>query len=191
MSYHQTILEIAVSIHYRIDTLLDRRSCEYSKFFDSFCCCCYMVITSSCYKGLVVEPFSLAVLIAILSIVQLPWYFTEMKYSLYLIQTRANEGDLSTMFCCLNTIKHCTSYWPILIIRDVKNLQPQRVHNFFSILESRKESDNIGFPAIVETSDNLWINEMQSDLAKIAFEFYYLNPMSYNDGKKELVDKLS
>ena len=26
-------------------------------FFDSFCCCCYMVITSSCYKGLVVKAF--------------------------------------------------------------------------------------------------------------------------------------
>ena len=95
------------------------------------------------------------------------------------------------MFCCLNSIKHCTSYWPILIVRDVKNLQPQRLHNFFSILESRKESDKIDFPVIVETSDNLWISEMQSDLAKMAFEFYYLNPMSYNDGKKELVDKLS
>jgi len=32
---------------------------------------------------------------------------------------------------------------------------------------------------------------MQSDSAKMAFQFYYLNPMSYNDGKKELVDKLS
>lgn len=154
-----------------------------------------MVITSSCYKGLVVEhlklSLSLAVLIALLSIVQLPWYFTQMKYFLSLIQTRASEGDWLTMFCCLNSIKHCTSYGPILIIRDVKNLQPHRLHIFFSILESRKESDKISFPAIVETSDNLWINEMQSDSAKMVFKFYYLNPMSYNDGKKELVDEFS
>ena len=35
------------------------------------------------------------------------------------------------------------------------------------------------------------MNKMQSDSAKMAFKFYYLNPMSYNDGKKELVDKFS
>ena len=69
-----------------------------------------------------------------------------------------------------------------LIIQDVKNLQPQSHH--------KKESDKIGFQTILETSDNLWINEIQSDLAKMAFRFYYLNLMSYNDGKKELVDKL-
>ena len=138
---------------------------------------------------------SLAVLIALLSYVQLPWYFIQIKYFLLLIQTRASEGDWSTMFCYLNSIKHCTSNGPILIIRDVKNLQPQRLHNLFSILESRKErneiSNKIDFPTILETSDNLWMNKMQSDSAKMAFEFYYLNPMSYNDGKKELVDKLS
>ena len=27
------------------------------------------------------------------------------------------------------------------------------------------------------------MNKMQSDSAKMAFKFYYLNPMSYNDGK--------
>ena len=139
---------------------------------------------------------SLAVLmIALLSYVQWPWYFIQIKYFLLLIQTRASEGDWSTMFCCLNSIKHCTSNGPILIIRDVKNLQPQRLHNLFSILESRKErneiSDKIDFPTIVETSDNLWMNKLQSDSAKMAFKFYYLNPMSYNDGKKELVDKFS
>ena len=62
VSYHQTILEIAISIHCRIDTLLDPSYYEYSKFFDSFCCCCYMVITSSCYKGLVVEAFKVAII---------------------------------------------------------------------------------------------------------------------------------
>ena len=134
---------------------------------------------------------SLAVLIALLSYVQWPWYFIQIKYFLLLIQTRASEGDWSTMFCCLNSIKHCTSNGPILIIRDVKNLQPQRLHNLFSILESRKESNKIDFPTILETSDNLWMNKMQSDSAKMAFQFYYLNPMSYNDGKKELVDKFS
>ena len=122
---------------------------------------------------------------------QWPWYFIQIKYFLLLIQTRASEGDWSTMFCCLNSIKHCTSNGPILIIRDVKNLQPQRLHNLFSILEGRKESNKIGFPTILETSDNLWMNKMQSDSAKMAFKFYYLNPMSYNDGKKELVDKFS
>ena len=135
---------------------------------------------------------SLAVLmIALLSYVQWPWYFIQIKYFLLLIQTRASEGDWSTMFCCLNSIKHCTSNGPILIIRDVKNLQPQRLHDLFSILESRKENNEIDFPTIVETSDNLWMHKMQSDSAKMAFKFYYLNPMSYNDGKKELVDKLS
>ena len=88
-------------------------------------------------------------------------YFNQMKYSLFLIQTRASEGDWSTMFCCLNTT-YCTSYWPILTIWDVKNLQPERQHDFFSFLESIKESNKVDILAIVETSDNLWINEMQS-----------------------------
>ena len=126
---------------------------------------------------------SLAVLIALLSYVQWPWCFIQMKYFLFLIQTRASEGDWSAMFCCLNSIKNCTSNGPILIIRDVQNLQPPRLHNLFSILESRKESNKIDFPTIVETSHNLWMNKMQSDSAKMAFKFYYLNPMSYNDGK--------
>ena len=60
---------------------------------------------------------SLAVLIAFLSNVQLPWYFIQMKYSLFLIHSdRGSEGDWSTMFCCLNSIKHCTSYGPILTL---------------------------------------------------------------------------
>ena len=34
---------------------------EYSKFFDSFCCYCYMVIVLSCYKGLLVEAFKVVI----------------------------------------------------------------------------------------------------------------------------------
>ena len=134
--------------------------------------------------------FILFMLILLIMIVRyLPEYYHAIYFTVFLIQPRISSGNWETTFCCLNAIKSCSSHRPILIIRDVKNLQHSRLHKLFSILENRKDSTSVKFPVIIETSDNLWVKKRHSDTAKMPFDFFYLKPMSDVDGLKELVHK--
>ena len=110
-------------------------------------------------------------------------------FSGFSIQHRIGDSDWSTAFCCLNAIGHCTIK-PILIIRDVKNFESHHLHRFFATVEKRKERENANyFTLIIETSDNLWMNEAIMDTSNFAFLFYYLPPMTYQVGKEEMVSK--
>ena len=112
-------------------------------------------------------------------------------FSGFSIQYRIGNSDWSTAFCCLNAIGHC-NIRPILIIRDVKNFESQHLHQFFATVEKRKERENANsFALIIETSDNLWMNEAIMDTSNSAFNFYYLPPMTYQVGKEEMVNKYS
>lgn len=80
---------------------------------------------------------------------------------------------------------------PILFIRDIKKFQPDHLHKFFEYLHQIKEEkvSPITFLVILETSDNLWMSEAYTDTSNSAFTFYYLPPMSYMEGKEEMVVK--
>ena len=72
------------------------------------------------------------------------------------------------------------------IVRDIKNFRPEQLHKFFTILGQKKQPQGlaeINFPIIMETSDNLWMEQIHIGrvivypsyiLNKIYFTFYQL-----------------
>lgn len=78
-------------------------------------------------------------------------------------------------------------------MREVKNLEDKHSLSFFDSLHSVKEYNGFmvkgDFPILIETSDNLWMQKVYVDTSNSAFDFYYMPPMPYIEGKEEMVDK--
>ena len=104
-----------------------------------------------------------------------------------LIKERIALGKWNTIFCSLDAIGSCKSQKPILAIRDV-NFPNDQLHTFFSMLKPIKEYDFL-FSIILETSDNLWVKEAYGDTSNAAFSFYFMEAMSYNEVKEEIVER--
>ena len=149
---------------------------------------CGFVHRDSQRKRMLIFILLMLILLSMI-ICYLSGYYHAIYFTIFRIQPRINDDNWETIFCCLNAIQNCSIHKPILIIRDVKNLQHLRLHKLLSMLENRKDSASVTFPVIIETSDNLWMKKMQSDTAKMPFIFYYLKPMSDIEGQKELVHK--
>jgi len=120
----------------------------------------------------------------------------QIVYSVMLLREKIEQSDWHNMFCCLRTIKSCSPPGPVLIIRDIKLFDPDTLGYLLSSLHVMKEVEVrkggkqvIPFPVILETSDNLWIGKASRGSANVAFHYYVLQEMSYEDGKRELVTK--
>jgi len=118
----------------------------------------------------------------------------QIVYSVMLLREEIGQNDWLNMFCCLQTIKHCSPLGPILIIRDIKHFDSNTLTDLLSSLNVLKKSTQEGvdtvikFPVILET-DNLWMGEVSMQFATAAFHYYVLEEMSYEEGKKEVVTK--
>ena len=124
----------------------------------------------------------------------IPNFSVTVMYHTYfsgtLIKERIALGKWNTIFCCLDAIGSCKSQKPILAIRDVKNFPDDQLHTFFSMLKPIKEKEyDFLFSIIIETSDNLWVKEAYSDTSNAAFSFYFMEAMSYNEVKEEIVER--
>ena len=116
----------------------------------------------------------------------------QLSFSIFHMKDRIKQGEWSAIFCCLNSMKECSTLGPVLIVRDIKNFQTDQLHKFFAILAQKKElegQEEIKFPIIMETPDNLWMEKVYSDTSNSAFKFYYVKPMTYREGMQDLVER--
>jgi len=107
-------------------------------------------------------------------------------------------SNWNEIFCFLNAIESCDYYKPILIVND-KNFGKENLNDFFQALQVVKNTGTTGkshfptrkplFPIILETSDNIWMEGLHSGTSNSAFQFYYLEPMTYLEGKHAMVMK--
>ena len=58
----------------------------------------------------------------------------QLSFSILHIKDRIKQGEWSAIFCCLNSMKECSTLGPVLIVNDIKNFQTDQLHKFFAIL---------------------------------------------------------
>ena len=116
----------------------------------------------------------------------------KVSYLVHGFKQQVANGDWDVVFCSLNSVESCDIVKPILVINDVKKIQEKHLSRLFGVLETKKD-DGRGnkprFPIILEISDNLWMKGIYSDSSNSAFSFYYLQKMTYTEGKDEMVRK--
>lgn len=92
--------------------------------------------------------------------------------------------------CLLNSIAHHhPSMRPILIVRELINLDNKTLSACLRSMEKTKEGDML-FPVILETSDNLWFNVPAVKKSRASFEPYYVRDMTFEEGRYELVERM-
>ena len=116
----------------------------------------------------------------------------KVSYLVHGFKQQVANGDWDVVFCSLNSVESCDILKPILVINDVKKIQGKHLSRLFGVLETKKD-DGRGnkprFPIILEMSDNLWMKGIYSDSSNSSFCFYYLQKMTYTEGKDEMVRK--
>ena len=99
-----------------------------------------------------------------------------------------HNGDWSTLICFLNVIATTqTDHKPILIIKEIVNMDHQCLQECMRSLEQAKEG-RIHYPVILETSDNMRFNITALKKSRSAFQTYYVSEMSYEEGYDDLVN---
>jgi hypothetical protein len=105
------------------------------------------------------------------------------------LDTELQAGNWKVMVCVLNAVAHCApERRPILIIRELTNLEPATLTNLLTALEPMKQGD-IHFPVFLETSDFQWVQNERVIKSDKSFASYYLPEMSKEEGRAELVVK--
>ena len=108
---------------------------------------------------------------------------------MYSVTTRIRSADWPTLICACNAVSFCSPQnRPILIIRELTNLDPPSLQNLFMALVTFKQ-DFINFPVFLETSDFLWMHHERVLKSSDSFESYYLEEMLEEEGYAELVVK--
>lgn len=82
-----------------------------------------------------------------------------------------------------------TNVRPILIIRELINLERNTLDECFRAMEKTKEG-GILFPIILETSDTLWFEVPAVKRSQMSFKPYFMQEMICGEGKEEFVDKM-
>ena len=116
----------------------------------------------------------------------------KVSYLVHGFNQQVANGDLDVVFCSLNSVESFDILKPILVINDVKKIQEKHLSRLFGALETIKDDGHRNkprFPIILEMSDNLWMKSIYSDSSNSAFSFYYLQKMTYTEGKDEMVRK--
>ena len=113
-----------------------------------------------------------------------------VKEFLRLLNDTISFGDWQTLACFCTVMCTCVPQQrPILIVREFSNLDDGDVEGLFKSLETMKEG-KLPFPVILETSDFLWFNHSAVRKSSSSFQTYYVDEMSFVEGRAELVDKL-
>ena len=97
------------------------------------------------------------------------------------------NGDWTSLICFLNVIATMhPDHKPILILKEIVNMEPQCLKECMRSLEQVKEG-KIYYPIIIETSDNMWFSTDTIKKSISVFQTYYISEMSYSDGYDDLV----
>ena len=135
-------------------------------------------------------------LILVAALLLVLYYILRKKSTfLYMIlqpyDVSVSNGDWSTLICFLNVIATMqTDHRPILIIKEIVNMDHQCLQECMRSLEQAKEG-KIHYPIILETSDNMWFNITAIKKSRSAFQTYYVSEMSYKEGYDDLVALLN
>ena len=130
-------------------------------------------------------------LIGTLFIIAFIWSNIDPNYVQAAIQpvdVLLRNGNWKQLMCFLNYVAQ-HHIRPILIIREVINLDGATMYECFKAMERTKEG-GIQFPIIFETSDNLWYQVPAMKKSRMSFHPYYIKEMSFEEGKVELVERL-
>ena len=92
-------------------------------------------------------------------------------------------------FCACNALSKCLpSNRTIVVIREIANLNDNALNELLRSLEQMKEGEFI-YPIFIETSDFQWAFESPVLSSHGSFIYLRIPEMSYDDAKKDLVDK--
>ena len=99
------------------------------------------------------------------------------------------DGDFSRIMDTYNVLAACDpAHRPILVVREVQNMDSASSDSLFYSLEKMKQG-SFHFPVILETSDFLWYNKTATKRSFLSFKSLYLEDMEEHDVRADVVDK--
>ena len=105
------------------------------------------------------------------------------------IQESIVSGDWGTLACSCNAISKCApERRPIVIVRELKNLDPKSLEDFLRSLERMKQGD-LHYPVFVESSDFQWAYEFPVLKSSDSYIMYHLQAMTKKEVRSEVVHK--
>ena len=142
-----------------------------------------------------IRKYSLILILLMLLLFAVPLYFiwyNPISLIEYMgsINHSISDGDWITLMCYLNKLVEVKpENRPILLIREINNLDNDTLLSCLSALETAKEN-LIMFPIIMETSDSTWDAVAAVKNSRSSFTRYYMQEMSYYEGLTEVVYRL-
>lgn len=111
------------------------------------------------------------------------------RYLMYeLIAPGIIHGNWDTLQCSLNAIDKCEpERKPILVIREISNLDDDAKKECFAAVEKMKE-DMMHFPVILESAYFSWLDASSVYKSRLSFCPYYVEEMSYSEISAEVVN---
>ena len=107
------------------------------------------------------------------------------------LSTAFHDGDFARIVEAYNALAICDpAHRPILIVREVQNLDAKSSDSLFNSLEQMKEGW-FHFPVFLETSDFLWYSKTATKRSAASFEALYLADMEEHDVRADVVEKYS
>ena len=117
------------------------------------------------------------------------WYVV-VEFAVHLIRESIASGDWDALTCSCNVLSECVpERRPIVIVREITNLNPESLNAFLRSLERIKQGD-IHYPVFVESSDFQWENQPPVFKSRDSFITYHLKEMTREEGLAEVVHKL-
>lgn len=105
------------------------------------------------------------------------------------LSTAFKDGDFARIMEACNTLAVCDpAHRPILVVREVQNLDAKSSDSLFSSLEQMKEGW-FHFPVFLETSDFQWYRNTATSRSAASFQTLYLADMDEHDVRADVVDR--
>ena len=118
------------------------------------------------------------------------WY-SVAKIVVHPVQESITSGDWYALSCSANAISKCApEHRPILIVRELTNLNSESLNAFLRSLEQMKQGD-IHYPVFAESSDFLWAHQSPVIKSSDSFIVYHIHEITREEGLSELVHRLN
>lgn len=118
------------------------------------------------------------------------WY-SVAEIVIHPVQESISSGDWYALSCSANAISKCApEHRPILIVRELTNLNSESLNAFLRSLEQMKQGD-IHYPVFAESSDFLWAHKSPVIKSSDSFIMYHIHEMTREEGLSELVHRLN
>ena len=116
------------------------------------------------------------------------WYVV-VEFAIHLIRESIASGDWDALTCSCNVLSECVpERRPIVIVREITNLNPESLNAFLRSLERMKQG-GLCYPVFVESSDFQWAYESPVIKSSASFFPYLLKEMTQEEGLTEVVHK--